>query len=129
MIETIISLAILINGTTTPINLDCSKTACVKVQTPATTTISVPLNVPLPDRIVFVDRWATTTLHHWATTTPKIIYKDKVVYKCDWKHATSTPSVGELIQVRTQLNIIKAWMSAVDKMVNKLNAFLEKYPQ
>lgn len=98
MLETLLSIALLINATST-VNIDCSKiastTSCAVVSAPTSTPIALSATVPLEKQIVYVDRiiHATTTVYA-TTTVEKIVYRraTSTPWCKDWCRSTTTPS-------------------------------------
>ena len=86
MLETIFSLLLLVNGTTTPLTYICSGVAtssnCVNATPTASTTLTLSVNVPVETRIV--KEWATTTIYA-TTTIEKIVYRPATTTRHWWE--------------------------------------------
>src|SRR3990167_8829420 len=117
MLETIFSLLLLVNGTTTPLTYNClgiaTSSNCVAETATASTTLTLSVNVPVETRIVA--RWATTTIYA-TTTVEKIVYRNATSsrstccsYWREWErqNATTTPATTTIKYVERVVEKIK----------------------
>ena len=102
MLETIFSLLLLVNGTTTPLTYNCSGIAtssnCIAGTPTASTTLTLSVNVPVGT--IIVEKWATTTIYA-TTTVEKIVYRNATSSRHWWEwerqNATTTPATTTTI--------------------------------